>query len=72
VSLAVAGLCSGTGVWGWWEQAGSVAGASRGAGTVGGGGCRVAAQRLDPGASGLRPSGPHGATAPRVLRTYAA
>ncbi len=33
--------------------------------------CRVAAQRLDPAASGLRASGPHGATALRVLRTYA-
>ena len=34
--------------------------------------CRVAAQRLDPAQSGLRASGPHGATAIRVLRTYAA
>ena len=34
--------------------------------------CRVAAQRLDPAQSGLRVSGPHGATAVRVLRTYAA
>jgi uncharacterized protein (TIGR03084 family) len=37
--------------------------------------CRVAAQRLDPNdpaQSGLRASGPHGATALRVLRTYAA
>ena len=34
--------------------------------------CRVAAQRLDPAQSGLRASGPHGATAVRVLRTYAA
>ncbi len=34
--------------------------------------CRVAAQRLDPVRSGLRASGPHGATALRVLRTYAA
>jgi uncharacterized protein (TIGR03084 family) len=34
--------------------------------------CRVAAQRLDPAKSGLRASGPHGATALRVLRTYAA
>jgi uncharacterized protein (TIGR03084 family) len=37
--------------------------------------CRVAAQRLDPNdpaKSGLRTSGPHGATALRVLRTYAA
>jgi uncharacterized protein (TIGR03084 family) len=36
--------------------------------------CRVAAQRLDPGApaaSGLRVTGPHGATALRVVRTYA-
>jgi uncharacterized protein (TIGR03084 family) len=33
--------------------------------------CRVGAQRLDPGSSGLRTSGPHGATALRVLRTYA-
>ena len=34
--------------------------------------CRVAAQRLDPAESGLWTSGPHGATALRVLRTYAA
>jgi uncharacterized protein (TIGR03084 family) len=34
--------------------------------------CRVAAQRLDRAKSGLRASGPHGATALRVLRTYAA
>ena len=34
--------------------------------------CRVAAQRLDPAQSGLRASGPHGAIAVRVLRTYAA
>ncbi len=34
--------------------------------------CRIAAQRLDPAQSGLRASGPHGATAVRVLRTYAA
>ena len=37
--------------------------------------CRVAVQRLDPNdpaRSGLRASGPHGATALRVLRTYAA
>jgi uncharacterized protein (TIGR03084 family) len=37
--------------------------------------CRVAAQRLDPNdpaQSGLRASGPHGAAALRVLRTYAA
>ncbi len=33
--------------------------------------CRVAAQRLDPAASGLRATGPHGATALRVVRTYA-
>ena len=36
--------------------------------------CRVAAQRLDPGAaaaSGLHASGPHGAAALRVVRTYA-
>ena len=36
--------------------------------------CRVAVQRLDPGApaaSGLRATGPHGATALRVVRTYA-
>ncbi len=39
---------------------------------AGGDFCRVAAQRLDPAASGLRASGPHGATALRVLRTYAA
>lgn len=34
--------------------------------------CRVAAQRLAPEQSGLRATGPHGATALRVLRTYAA
>jgi uncharacterized protein (TIGR03084 family) len=34
--------------------------------------CRVAAQRLDAAKSGLRASGPHGAAALRVLRTYAA
>ncbi len=33
--------------------------------------CRVAARRLNPAASGLRATGPHGATALRVLRTYA-
>jgi len=33
--------------------------------------CRVAAQRLDPAASGLKATGPHGATALRVIRTYA-
>ncbi|MBV9450106.1 MAG: maleylpyruvate isomerase family mycothiol-dependent enzyme [Streptosporangiaceae bacterium] len=33
--------------------------------------CRVGAQRLSPEASGLRTTGPHGATALRVLRTYA-
>ena len=32
----------------------------------------VAAQRLDPARSGLRASGPHGAAALQVLRTYAA
>ena len=34
--------------------------------------CRVAAQRLAPEESVLRVTGPHGATALRVLRTYAA
>jgi uncharacterized protein (TIGR03084 family) len=34
--------------------------------------CRVAAQRLDPARSGLAASGPHGATALRLVRTYAA
>ena len=34
--------------------------------------CRVAAQRLDPADSGLEASGPHGATALRLVRTYAA
>lgn len=34
--------------------------------------CRVAAQRLAPERSGLQASGPHGATALRLLRTYAA
>jgi uncharacterized protein (TIGR03084 family) len=33
--------------------------------------CRVAAQRLDPAASGLQTTGPHGATVLRVIRTYA-
>jgi len=33
--------------------------------------CRVAAQRLDPAASGLSATGPHGAAALRVVRTYA-
>jgi uncharacterized protein (TIGR03084 family) len=33
--------------------------------------CRVAAHRLSPAASGLAVSGPHGATALRLLRTYA-
>ena len=33
--------------------------------------CRVAAQRLDPARSGMRVTGPHAATALRVLRTYA-
>ena len=34
--------------------------------------CRVAAQRLDPARSGLQASGPAGATALRLVRTYAA
>ncbi|HTQ92645.1 MAG TPA: hypothetical protein VMK84_24435 [Streptosporangiaceae bacterium] len=34
--------------------------------------CRVAAQRLDPARSGLQASGPNGATALRLVRTYAA
>ena len=34
--------------------------------------CRVAAQRLDPARSGLRASGPAGAAALRLVRTYAA
>ena len=34
--------------------------------------CRVAVRRLDPAQTGLRASGPHGAIALRVLRTYAA
>jgi uncharacterized protein (TIGR03084 family) len=33
--------------------------------------CRVAAQRMDPAASALKATGPHGATALRVVRTYA-
>jgi uncharacterized protein (TIGR03084 family) len=33
--------------------------------------CRVAARRLDPAASGLRATGPRGAAALRVVRTYA-
>ena len=35
-------------------------------------GCRVAAQRLRPAESGLRTTGPYGAAALEVLRTYAA
>ena len=34
--------------------------------------CRVAARRLDPARTSLRASGPHGATALRLVRTYAA
>jgi uncharacterized protein (TIGR03084 family) len=34
--------------------------------------CRIAAQRLDPARSGLQASGPHGAAALRLVRTYAA
>jgi uncharacterized protein (TIGR03084 family) len=34
--------------------------------------CRVAAQRLDPAQAGLNATGPHGATALRLVRTYAA
>jgi len=34
--------------------------------------CRVAAQRLDPARPGLAASGPHGAAALRLVRTYAA
>jgi uncharacterized protein (TIGR03084 family) len=34
--------------------------------------CRVAARRLDPARSGLKASGPHGAAALRLVRTYAA
>jgi uncharacterized protein (TIGR03084 family) len=34
--------------------------------------CRVAARRLDPAQTGLEASGPHGATALRLVRTYAA
>jgi uncharacterized protein (TIGR03084 family) len=34
--------------------------------------CRVAAQRLAPDRSALKATGPHGATALRVIRTYAA
>jgi uncharacterized protein (TIGR03084 family) len=33
--------------------------------------CRVAAQRMDPASSALKATGPHGATALRLLRTYA-
>jgi uncharacterized protein (TIGR03084 family) len=33
--------------------------------------CRVAVRRLDPARSGLQATGPHGAAALRVLRTYA-
>ena len=34
--------------------------------------CRVAVRRLDPARTGLRASGPHGASALRLVRTYAA
>jgi uncharacterized protein (TIGR03084 family) len=34
--------------------------------------CRVAARRLDPARSGLKASGPYGATVLRLVRTYAA
>jgi uncharacterized protein (TIGR03084 family) len=34
--------------------------------------CRVAVRRLDPARTGLRASGPHGAAALRLVRTYAA
>ena len=34
--------------------------------------CRVAARRLAPGESGLSATGPHGSTALRIIRTYAA
>jgi uncharacterized protein (TIGR03084 family) len=34
--------------------------------------CRVAVRRLDPARTGLAASGPHGATALRLVRTYAA
>jgi uncharacterized protein (TIGR03084 family) len=34
--------------------------------------CRVAVRRLDPGETGLRACGPHGETAVRMLRTFAA
>ncbi|HKA98952.1 MAG TPA: hypothetical protein VKD66_21990 [Streptosporangiaceae bacterium] len=34
--------------------------------------CRVAAQRLAPGQSGLHTTGPHGTAALNLLRTYAA
>ena len=33
--------------------------------------CRVAARRLDPASSGLQATGPHGAAALRLVRTYA-
>jgi hypothetical protein len=33
--------------------------------------CRVAARRLDAAASGLQATGPHGASALRVVRNYA-
>jgi uncharacterized protein (TIGR03084 family) len=34
--------------------------------------CRVAARRVDPAQTGLKATGPHGATALRLVRTYAA
>ncbi len=34
--------------------------------------CRVAARRVDPARTGLKAAGPHGATALRLVRTYAA
>jgi uncharacterized protein (TIGR03084 family) len=57
----------GTGVWRYGPPEAETAIAG-----PGGAFCRVAAQRLSPGQSGLQVTGPHGATALRVLRTYAA
>jgi uncharacterized protein (TIGR03084 family) len=59
----------GTGLGTWWFGAPEAESAITG---TAGDFCRVAAQRLGPARSGLRASGPHGAIALRVLRTYAA
>jgi uncharacterized protein (TIGR03084 family) len=74
-ALGLAGLpavqvrCELTGPEGTWEfgPADAESGITGPAGDF----CRVAAQRMDPDASGLKATGPHGATALRLVRTYA-